>query len=314
MELNNSSLARFRGARDTSDSPCTQPELTLLLLRDTFLIQPLSRGGALPGNRLITLTTDFGTSDHYVGTMKGVICNINPAARIVDISNAVQSYDVLDGALAIAQSYHYFPAETVHVVIVDPGVGTARRPIIADVGKHIFIAPDNGVLSLVYEREEHVTVRHITAEHYFLQPVSRTFHGRDIFAAVAGWISRGDVELGKFGEIITDYMRFAAPRPKPDDKLLKGIVIKVDKFGNLITNITPKDLPQLFADQPPPFRIQVGKSEVTTMRPAYGDGKPGEVFGILGSMGYLEIASNRGAASRTVGADKGAEVSVLIES
>ena len=269
----------------------------------------------MPGNRLITFTTDFGTSDHYVGTMKGVIYNINPAARVVDISNAVQSYDVLDGALAIAQSYHYFPVETVHIVIVDPGVGTTRRAIIADTGRYLFIAPDNGVLSLVYEREERLTVRHITAEHYFLQPVSRTFHGRDIFAAVAGWISRGDVELGKFGEIITDYARFAAPRPKPeDDKHLKGVVIKVDKFGNLITNITPKDMPQLFEEQPPPFRIQVGKSEVTTMRPAYADGKPGEVFGILGSMGYLEIASNRGAASRTVGADKGAEVSVLIES
>ena len=268
----------------------------------------------MAGNRLITFTTDFGTSDHYVGTMKGVVYNINPAARVVDVSHAVQSYDVLDGALTVAQAYHYFPPETLHVVIVDPGVGTVRRPILADTGKYVFIAPDNGVLSLVYEREERVTVRHITAEHYFLQPVSRTFHGRDVFAAVAGWLSRGDVELAKFGEVINDYTRFAAPRPKPaDDKRLKGVVIKVDKFGNLITNITPRDLPRLFEDQPPHFRILVGKSEVTTMHPAYADGKPGEVFGILGSMGYLEIASNRGTASRTVGADKGAEVSVLIE-
>jgi S-adenosyl-L-methionine hydrolase (adenosine-forming) len=266
-------------------------------------------------NRLITFTTDFGNTDHYVGTMKGVISNINPAARIVDISNSVQSYDVLDGALTIAQAYHYFPSETVHVVIVDPGVGTARRPILADTGRYLFIAPDNGVLSLVYEREEHVTVRHITAEHYFLQPVSRTFHGRDIFAAVAGWISRGDTELSKFGDAISDYARFAAPRPKAaDEKHVKGVVIKVDKFGNLITNITPKDLPRLFDAEPPTFRIQVGKAEVTSMRPAYADGKPGEVFGILGSMGYLEIASNRGAATRAAGADKGAEVSVLIES
>ncbi|MBV9607971.1 MAG: SAM-dependent chlorinase/fluorinase, partial [Acidobacteria bacterium] len=169
----------------------------------------------MAGNRLITFTTDFGASDHYVGTMKGVIYNINPGARVVDICNSVQSYDILDGALTLAQAYHYFPAETVHVVVVDPGVGTARRPILADTGRYLFIAPDNGVLSLVYEREEHVTVRHINAEHYFLQPVSRTFHGRDVFAAVAGWLSRGDIELSKFGESVTDYARFAAPRPKP---------------------------------------------------------------------------------------------------
>ncbi|HVH85402.1 MAG TPA: SAM-dependent chlorinase/fluorinase [Terriglobales bacterium] len=263
-------------------------------------------------NRLVTLTTDFGGNDHFVGTMKGVILNINPEAQIIDICNAVQSFDVLDGALTIAQAASYFPSDTVHLVIVDPGVGTQRRPILAVNEKQIFVAPDNGVLSLIYERSERLSVRHITAEHYFLQPVSQTFQGRDIFAACAGWLSKG-VEISKFGDEITDFIRFAAPKPKPlSDNSFKGVVLKSDKFGNLITNITPKDIPQLFEHAPPPFRIVIGKAEVTTMKTAYAQGTPGEIFAILGSMGYLEISANRAAANRMVGADKGSDVSVVL--
>ena len=263
--------------------------------------------------RIITLTTDFGVSDHFVGTMKGVILNINPDAKIVDLCNAVHSYDVLDGALTIAQAYRYFPADTVHVVLVDPGVGSSRRPILAVTERHMFIAPDNGVLSLVYEREERLSVRHITAEHYFLQPLSQTFHGRDIFAAVAGWLSKG-VEVSKFGDEITDYARFAAPKPKPvNENLLKGVVLKTDKFGNLITNITPADAPRLFQPEPPAFKIFIGKIEITKMKTAYAQGAAGEVFGILNSMGYLEIATNRGTANKLVTADRGSEVGVYFE-
>ncbi len=263
--------------------------------------------------RIVTFTTDFGQNDHYVGTMKGVILNINPEARIVDICNAVQSFDVLDGALTITQSYSYFPRDTVHLVVVDPGVGTSRRPILVTTATQMFLAPDNGVLSLIYEREERVTVRHINSEHYFLQPVSATFHGRDIFAAVAGHLSKG-MEPAKFGDEITDYIRFVAPRPKSvHDKLTKGVVLKADKFGNLVTNITPRDVPLLFQAEPPPFKIVVGKQEVTKMHTAYAQGAPGEVFGILGSMGFLEIAANRGSAAQLVGAGKGSEVGVLLE-
>ncbi len=263
--------------------------------------------------RIITLTTDFGVSDHFVGTMKGVILNINPDAKIVDLCNAVHSYDVLDGALTIAQAYKYFPADTVHVVLVDPGVGSSRRPILAVTERHMFIAPDNGVLSLVYEHEERLSVRHITAEHYFLQPLSQTFHGRDVFAAVAGWLSKG-VEVSKFGDEITDFARFAAPKPKPvNENLIKGVVLKTDKFGNLITNITPNDVPRLFQPDPPPFKIFVGKTEITKMKTAYAQGAAGEVFGILNSMGYLEIATNRGTANKIVTADRGSEVGVYFE-
>jgi len=262
---------------------------------------------------LITFTTDFGVNDHFVGTMKGVIYQINPAAQIVDICNGVNPFDILDGALTIAQAYKYYPADTLHMVIVDPGVGSARRPLLVTTGKHIFLAPDNGVLSLVYEREERLSVRHITAEHYFLQPLSNTFHGRDVFAAVAGWMSKG-VEVTKFGDEITDFVRFGAPKPKPvNEKLLKGIVLKADRFGNLITNFTAHDVPQLFSDNPPPFKIVIGKHEISKIKNNYAQGVPGELFGIMGSMGYLEISANRAAATKVIGVDKGTEVGILFE-
>ena len=262
---------------------------------------------------IITLTTDFGLQDHFVGTMKGVILEIAPEARFVDISHGVQPFDVFDGALTIAQAYPYFPSRTVHMVIVDPGVGTARRPIVLSTEKHLFVAPDNGVLSLIYDREERISVRHVTAEHYFLQPISNTFHARDIFAPIAAWLAKG-VDPDRMGEEITDFVRFSAPRPKPvDEHTLRGIVLKVDRFGNLITNITPKDAPMVFADQPHSFKIVVGKQEITQMHSAYAEGAPGEVFGILGSMGYLEIAANRGAAAKILEAAKGTDVNIVLE-
>jgi hypothetical protein len=261
---------------------------------------------------IVTLTTDFGISDHFVGTIKGVILEINPEAEIIDISHSVQPFDVLDGALAISQAYSYFPASTVHLVVVDPGVGTARRPIILSTERHHFVAPDNGVLSLIYGREERVHVRHVSAQHYFLQPISNTFHGRDIFAPVSAYLSKG-VDSEKFGEEITDYVKFNAPKPKPvDQQTLKGVVLKADRFGNLITNITPQDAPMLFGDNPSPFKIVIGKHEITDIKTSYAEGEPGEVFAILNSMGYLEIAANRAPAAQIVGTAKGTEVSILL--
>ena len=267
----------------------------------------------MPHRPLITLTTDFGLNDHFVGTIKGVILNIVPDAQIVDICHSVQAFDVLDGALTIAQAYPYFPEGTVHLVVVDPGVGTARRPILVTTERHHFVAPDNGVLSLIYSREERIRVRHVTAEHYFLQPVSNTFHARDIFAPVTAYLAKG-VDIGKFGEEISDFVRFNAPKPKPaDGKLLRGVVLKVDRFGNLVTNITPQDAPMLFEAEPPAFKITVGKYEVTEMKTSYAQGAPGQVFGILGSMGYLEIAANRGSAAQIAAAGKGSDVNLVLE-
>jgi hypothetical protein len=261
----------------------------------------------LLATRLVTLTTDFGSSDYFVGTMRGVILGVNPAAQLVDLCNSVNSFDVLDGALTIAQAYRYFPVDTIHLVVVDPGVGTARRPLLVRTERHYFIAPDNGVLSLVMEQEERVLVRHITASHYFLSPVSNTFHGRDVFAPCAGWLSKG-VEPEKFGDEITDYVRFALPKPKAvADRVLKGAVLKVDKFGNLITNLSGENAAALFAADAR-VKIRVGQMDVTAIRSTYAEGQPGEVFALLNSMGLLEIACNRGSAAQAAKAGRGAEV------
>jgi S-adenosylmethionine hydrolase len=266
----------------------------------------------LPLRPIITLTTDFGTNDHFVGAVKGVILDIVPDATIVDISHAVQAYDVLDGALAIAQAYSYFPTGTVHMVVVDPGVGTTRRPIIASSDGYHFVAPDNGVLSMVYAREERIHVRHITSDHYFRQPVSNTFHGRDVFAPCAAYLAKL-VDSHKFGDEIEDYVKFAAPKPKAaGENRIRGVVLKVDRYGNLITNVTPADVPALFADKASGFKIVVGSKEITDIRTTFAEGTPGEVFGILGSMGFLEIVANRAPAAQITGAGKGAEVSIIL--
>ena len=265
----------------------------------------------MPYRPIITLTTDFGSNDHFVGAVKGVIVDIVPDAQIVDISHAVQAFDVLDGALTISQAYSYFPSGTVHVVVVDPGVGTARRPILASSDGHHFVAPDNGVLSMVYAREERIRVRHITSEHYFRVPVSNTFHARDIFAPVAAWLAK-QVDSDKFGDEIEDYVRFAAPKPKAvaEDRI-RAVVLKVDRFGNLITNVTPEEVPAIFKPGAE-FKITIGSKAFSEIRQTFADGAPGELFGIIGSMGYLEIVANRAAAAQLTGVGKGAEVSIFL--
>jgi S-adenosylmethionine hydrolase len=266
----------------------------------------------LPRKQFVTLITDFGQDDHFVGVMKGVIKNINPEVEIIDINHQVNSYDIFDAAFTLAQSYRFFPTDTIHLVVVDPGVGTARRPLLARTIDYKFVGPDNGVLSLIYEREENIEVRHVTSDHYFLNPVSNTFHGRDIFAPVVGWLSKG-LEADKFGETVTDFAKFASPKPKrTSDQLIQGVVLRVDKFGNILTNITPEDVPQLFSESPPPFKIVVNQKEITRLNLSYTMGKPGEVFAIVGSSGFLEVCTNRGSAAKALNAGRGAEVGVVL--
>ncbi len=259
-------------------------------------------------NPIITLTTDYGTNDHLVGTLKGVILKINPDVTIVDITHEVAPYDVLDGALAIASAYRYFPARTIHVVIVDPGVGTERRPLLVSGETQYFVAPDNGVLSLVYEQETALLVRHATAEHYFLQPVSKTFHGRDIFAPVAGWLSKG-WQSASMGEEINDYKRFALPKPKAAEGVTQGTVLRMDHFGNLITNFRPDDMPD-GALKSGTLKMQVNGKEVKRLVETFAQGEPGEPVALVGSSGFIEIAVNKGNAARVVGAGRGAAVVV----
>jgi S-adenosylmethionine hydrolase len=268
----------------------------------------------MPHHPLITLTTDFGLADHFVGTMKGVILSLSPNVQIVDISHQVNSHDVFDGAFTLAQAYHYFPSGSIHVAVVDPGVGTSRRPIIARSGGHTFVAPDNGLLSLIYEAEEDVEVREVTASHYFLNPISHTFHGRDVFSPVAAWLSKG-VEAGKFGDPITDFVRFSFPKPQlAGDKRYQGVVLKVDKFGNLITNFSARQFPALFAETPPAFTIKAGPHEVTRLAMSYADGRPGELLAIAGSSGFVEIFTNRGSAAKLASAGRGTELFLTLGS
>lgn len=257
---------------------------------------------------IITLTTDYGTTDHLVAVMKGVILKINPDAHLIDISHSVMPYDILDGALVIGQAYRHYPPKAIHIVVVDPGVGSQRRPILVSGDQHYFIAPDNGVLSVVYEREPKVAVRHITSSHYFQNPVSNTFHGRDIFAPVAAWLSK-NWQTPSFGEEVTDYVRFSLPKPKAANNTTKGVVLKVDNFGNLITNLTADDVPKLIA-QGSGFKISIGGKEILKFANSYTQGAQGEAFAIMGSSGFLEISVNRGHAARTLGVQRGAEVSV----
>jgi len=197
--------------------------------------------------------------------------------------------------------------------VVDPGVGSARRPIIVETDNYIFVAPDNGVLSMVEMREAKFMVRHVTAERYFLQPVSQTFHGRDVFAAVAGWLSKG-VAPAEFGPEISDYVRLRLPLvERIGENSLRGAVLKIDKFGNLITNIGELDAPALFGSQPPPVSILVAGQTITRVGTSYSEGAEEEIFAIVGSSGYLEIATRQASAAERLAAGIGTPVGVVIE-
>jgi S-adenosylmethionine hydrolase len=272
---------------------------------------------------LITLTTDFGLSDHFVGVMKGVILGIHPDAQIADISHGVRPFDVADGAYTIAQAYRYFPNRTIHVVVVDPGVGSARRPLLAEIAGQYFIAPDNGVLSLVMAREERAPapprVRHITAERFFLQPVSRTFHGRDVFSPVAAHLASG-VTPAKFGKRIDDYIRASFDKPsrdrpsrdKPwgtDKHSWTGTILKADHFGNLATNFHIDQFPSIRTHA---FSLTVGTQAITRLALSFSECEPGEIFAIVGSSGYLEVAVSQGSAAEMLDCGAGAPVELTV--
>ena len=261
--------------------------------------------------QIITLTTDYGTNDHLVGSMKGVILGINSEVQVVDITHAVAPHDILDAALIINDASRYFPSRTVHVVVVDPGVGTERRPLLVTAGSQYYIAPDNGVLSLIYEREKDaLTVRQITAEHYFLQPLSRTFHGRDVFAPVAAWFCKA-WQSASFGEEIEDYVRLSVPKPKADGNVTKGIVLRVDTFGNLLTNLTPDEIPALITSDAK-VRIKIGNKEINHLSQTFADGAAAEAIALIGSNGALEISVNKGHAAKALGVNRGSEVTVEV--
>ncbi|MEK7406894.1 MAG: SAM-dependent chlorinase/fluorinase [Acidobacteriota bacterium] len=257
---------------------------------------------------VVTLTTDYGLSDHFAGTVKGVILGINPAAEIVDISHQVSPYEIAEGGFVLAQAYRFFPRKTVHVVVVDPGVGSLRRPILAEAGGQYFVAPDNGILSLIYAREKH-KVRAITAEKYFLKPVSHTFHGRDIFAPVAAHLSKG-VLPARFGKPVSDYARSEFYQPlRTGKRTWSGAILKIDRFGNLITNFHLAEFPTI---QTRPFEMAAGAERIRGFARTFAACSAGELWVIGGSSGYLEIVSNQASAARRLGCAVGAPVELTL--
>lgn len=259
--------------------------------------------------RVVTLLTDFGLSDPFVGIMKGVILGINPDVALVDLCHTGTAYDASAGAFLLITSYRYFPKGTIHIAVIDPGVGGPRRPILVTCDGHLFIGPDNGLLALLAEKAGS-TARAITATRYFLQPVSATFHGRDIFAPVAGYLSLG-AEPTEFGELIDDYIRLALPRVAlSGTSLIRGEILHIDRFGNLVTNIARIDLERLATgDSPTACVVYVAGLEIPVVA-YYGQVAPAALGAVIGSADYLEIFVNQGDASRLLGLGRGSEVEV----
>jgi len=257
---------------------------------------------------IITLTTDFGLGDHYAGVMKGVILGICPNARIVDITHDCRPYDVSEAAFTIAQAYRYFPPKTVHVVVVDPGVGTERRAILVQAAGQFFVGPDNGVFAFILS-ESKPKVREVTNRKYFRQPVSQTFHGRDVFAPVAAHLAKG-VSAARMGKPIDNYLRPRSLKPERTARRgWTGQVLKVDRFGNLITNFLADEFPRALQE---PFEMAVGLRQVNRLAPNYEQFGPGEVFVIVGSSGYLEVSAGQASAAKILGVAAGAPVELTI--
>lgn len=258
---------------------------------------------------IVTLTTDFGLSDHFVGAMKGVILGICPQAQIVDISHGVTPFAIPEGAYLVAQGYRCFPKKTVHVVVVDPGVGTARRPILMEAAGQYFVAPDNGVLSMVLAREEAAKFRLISNAKYFLKAVSTTFHGRDIFAPVAAHLAAG-VPAARLGKRIEDYLKPGFDKPhRAGKRTWIGRILKIDRFGNVITNFHVDDFGDLALRS---FTLNFGPVEVTALATNYAEKAPGELFAIRGSSGYYEVSVGQASAAKVIGCETGAAVELMV--
>jgi hypothetical protein len=249
---------------------------------------------------LVTLLTDFGTGDPWVGSLKGVLWSIQPAFRIVDLTHDVPPHDVFHAAYTLYRCYRDFPPWTIHLCVVDPGVGGDRRPLLVITDDRYFIGPDNGIFSFVYAFDTVSRVIHITADHYFRRPLSETFHGRDIFAPVAGWLSKG-IDSSRFGEVVEDPVTLPVPVDRiGEDGLLRGEVCAVDRFGNLLTNVRRQTLEALRESAGGrPLQVVLGEREIPVVSGGYGQAAP--LFALVGSSGLLEIAARESSAAEATG-------------
>ena len=257
---------------------------------------------------IITLTTDFGYQDPFVGIMKGVIAGINPQARVIDITHGIPPQEILAGALALRHSVKYFPPGTIHVAVVDPGVGSARRPLLIECEGNYFIGPDNGVLSLAVENVRSAHIVHLSNPTYHLHPTSTTFHGRDIFAPAAAHLSLG-ITVSAFGEPWEEIVRLSMPGVVRKERSIEGEIVYIDKFGNLFTNIDEHDLSGQAMET---LNFASGSVWVCGVSPNYARAQEGEFVAILNSWGLLEIAVNKDNAQQRTGAKSGDKVEVVL--
>ena len=243
---------------------------------------------------VITLTTDYGTNDWFVGTLRGVIASINPQAVIIDISHSIPPGDIRAGAFALMAAFRYFPNQSIHVAVVDPGVGGSRAAILIRTSHATFVAPDNGVLSWALRQEKIQAVQRLENEKFFLKPVSHTFHGRDVFAPVAAHLSKG-AGVERFGPPHDAWVRLPWPEAKRDRLRAEGEVLYIDRFGNAITNLHEE---LLAGFERPRCRILVRGKAVAALQTHYQAAPVGKAAGIISSSGFLELAVNAGSAAR----------------
>ncbi len=255
---------------------------------------------------IITLLTDFGARDGFVGVLKGVILALNPHAQIVDLAHEISPGDIAAGAFVLAASYAYFPPETIHVVVIDPGVGTTRKPLCVRTKTQFFLAPDNGVLQWIYAANPDAVVVELTNAQYFLSPLSNTFHGRDIFAPVAAHLSLGTPQTG-LGKPLLEFNRGVLPPLRQQKNMISGVIIYIDRFGNLISNIASQYL------QPKNIeKLVLPRHTISRLSCSYQNVENGPMA-LIGSHGFLEIALNGKKANEVLEYGIGTEIDVCLK-
>lgn len=256
----------------------------------------------------IGLITDFGLTDSFAGVIKAVISRIDPAINIIDVCHQVKPQDVFQAAFLLEGSYKYFPSGSIHLVVVDPGVGSKRKKILVVTRNYFFIAPDNGVLDLALKKEKLKKIINITNQKYFLRPTSDTFHARDIFAPVAAYLSKG-VKPESFGRPLDSYKPLEMPKPKLKTNNLLGEIIYIDRFGNLISNIDRDTLINFIKNRN--FKICIKGKIIDKLSHSYSGGHKLKPLALIDSFNYLEIAINSGSACDSLAVTRGTKIGVV---
>lgn len=254
--------------------------------------------------KIITLTTDFGLKDPYVGALKGAVLSINPRVEIIDITHLITPGNIIEGAFVLKDAFGFFPKGTIHVGVVDPGVGGVRKPILIETERYLFVGPDNGLFTQALEKEKVLRIVHLTKKEFFLKDVSNTFHGRDIFGPVASHLSLG-VPPGSLGGSIENITELTLPKAQKEEGALKGEVIYIDSFGNLMTNIRKDDISSY---KERALEVTVMGKNIGGIKKTYADAEKGALVALFGSSNCLEIAVNSGSASKVLGASVGERV------